>query len=129
MTTSPSPQERAAALGQALAHRIPRVEGVAHLALGWRDLVAQLPGGAATIRPHRPRAAAVYRGDGIEVRIGETGTRVRVALALAWPHPARAVCEAVQATVAQTATEVTGTQTHHVHVAIRDIHFHVDTLE
>jgi hypothetical protein len=129
MTTIPSPQERAAALGRALVHRIPGVEGVAHLTLGWRDLVAQLPGGAATIRPHHRRAAAVYRGDGIEVRIGETGTRVRVAIALAWPHPARAVCEAVQAAVAQTTTEVTGTQTHHVYVAIRDIHLHVDTLE
>jgi uncharacterized alkaline shock family protein YloU len=127
MTTIPSPQEQAAVLGRALAVRIPRVEGVAHLALGWRDLVAQLPGGAAVL-PRRLRAAAVYRGDGIEVRIAETGTRVRVAVALAWPHPAPAVCEAVQAAVAQAATEITGTQTHHVHVAIRDIHFHTDTF-
>jgi uncharacterized alkaline shock family protein YloU len=103
-------------LCRVLATRVSQLPGVAHLCAGWRDLAAQLgqPGGILG-------RSAVHRADGVEVALDGDAARVRIALALEWPHRAQDVCRSVQAE-ASAAAQAAGIESCTVHVAVRDVH-------
>jgi uncharacterized alkaline shock family protein YloU len=109
-------QAQAEHLGSILATRIPQLPGVAHRCAGWRDLAAQL-GQAGGILGR----SAVHRADGVEVALDGDAARVRIALALEWPHRAQDVCRSVQAEASAVA-QAAGIESCTVHVAVRDVH-------
>lgn len=118
MTTAPaSPHQQAETLCQVIADRVPDLAGVAHLCVGWRDLAAHLTEAVGI-----PSTGMVHRADGVEVAIDHGQARVRVALALQWPHRAETVYRDIRATVADAANHVVGVTSCQVHVAIRDVH-------
>jgi uncharacterized alkaline shock family protein YloU len=117
-------QAQAEHLGSILATRIPQLPGVAHLCAGWRDLAAQL-GKAVGIPPIG--RSSVHRSDGVEVAVDGDAARVRIALALEWPHRAEDICRSVQAE-AVAAAQAAGIESCTVHVAVRDVHLPPITL-
>lgn len=118
MTRAPGiPRQQAETLCQVIAARVPNVAGVAHLCTGWRDLAAHL-----TEAVDLPSTGKVHRADGVRVAIDHGQARVRVALALQWPHRAETVCQDIRATAADAANHVVGVTSCQVHVAIRDVH-------
>jgi uncharacterized alkaline shock family protein YloU len=113
-----APLNRAETLCHVIATEVPRLQGVAHLCAGWRDLAPHFTGTFGS----RSRSV-VHRRVGVEVVLDGATARVRVAIALQWPHHAQEVCRAVEVAVTHAAAEVVGTGSCRVHVAIRDVHF------
>lgn len=118
MSANPPPP-RAADLAAAVAAHVPTLTGVAHLAPGWRDLIAGLPAPAILRHPDSHRAS------GVRVTVRGPQVEVEVALVIAWPHQARAVCETTHTEVATLITRLADTDSCQVRVAVRDIH--IDT--